>query len=209
MRKAQEISYLVNDHDRVVSVSPGWVEFARSNDGEELTPESVTGRELWDFIHDEVTRELYREVLACVRSGRPASLVLRCDGPAERRLIELRVDRRPGDHVEFRTVRLAAKRRPPQRLLDRRVPRSAARVQVCGWCDRVNTGVGGWKEVEAAAEEMGLNRSATVPGIEPCTCPVCREKVLHALGKSSAADAGSVRDTDTRGGGSKPEHSVG
>lgn len=186
MSGTSDISYVVNARDRVVSVSPGWLEFARNNDGANLTQESVTGHKLWDFIRDETTRRLYRDVLSCVRSGRTASLVLRCDGPSERRLIELRVDRRPGNHVEFKTVQLAAKRRPAQRLLDRHVPRSRETVQICGWCDRVRTAAGEWKEVEAAVLEMRLARQARMPCLEPCTCPSCREKVLHALGKSSA-----------------------
>lgn len=186
MRNPTEITYVVNARDQLVSVGEGWLEFAEDNGGDGLTPESVKGRELWDFIHDEATRQLYREVLARVRKGRQASLMLRCDGPCERRLIELVVTPKPQGNVEFKTMQLAAKRRSPQRLLDRSAPRSADRLQICGWCDRVNTGVDLWMEIEEAVKELGLADRKELPELEPATCPVCHEKVLFALEASTS-----------------------
>jgi hypothetical protein len=187
MKTSKEISYVVDAQDRLVSVSPEWGEFARDNDAAELAREGVTGRTLWSFIHDDETRSLYRQLLARVRSGQPTNLVLRCDGPAVRRLIELRM--RPGacGLIEFRSVLLASKRRPVQRLFDRSMPRSRERLRVCGWCDRVDTGRKQWAELEDAVEDLGLAGRAEWPGVEPCTCPVCREKVLHSLQEDAVA----------------------
>lgn len=187
MSDSPEISYVVDARDRLVSVSPGWMDFASRNGGGELTPEKVKGRELWDFVHDEVTRRLYREVLARVRGGTKTSLVLRCDGPEERRLIELIITRQPGEHVEFKTVQLASKSRPAQRLLESSTPRTAERLMVCSWCDRVSTGPGRWMEVEEAMEQLHLDDQEELPGIEPATCPVCHAKVIHALEASACA----------------------
>lgn len=184
-----EISYIIDSQDRLVVVSPQWLEFALKNHGEGLSPELVAGRPLWDFITDEPTRELYRAVLAHVRSGPTTDLVLRCDAPDRRRLIEMIVTLLPDGNVEFKTVLLASKPRAAQRLLDKDTPRTARHVMVCSWCDKVNVGVDKWFEVEAAVEYLHLTGEAELPMIEPVVCPECYARVLEIISDSPALDA--------------------
>jgi len=176
-----EIVYVVDADDRIVCVSNEWEEFADQNGGWNLEPAQVTGRPMWEFIADEETRNLYRRVLAHVRSGISADMVLRCDGPARRRLVEMIVSRRPNGQVEFRTILLSAKSRPAQRLFDRRVPRTERRLPVCSWCDRVRTDKEVWLEVEEAVEAMQLTTAPALPGLAPAVCPVCAATVDFVL----------------------------
>ena len=71
MHDSTEISYLIDAQDRLLAVSPEWLEFALKNQGDGLTPDHVQGRSLWAFIADGPTRELYQAVLTRVRAGSP------------------------------------------------------------------------------------------------------------------------------------------
>ncbi len=184
MQDFSEISYVVDDQDRLVSVCTEWVQFALQNEGEGLTPEQLIGRSLWDFITDDPTRELYEAVLEHVRVGSPTDLVLRCDAPERRRLIEMIVTRRANGNVEFKTVLLASKARTAQRLLAKSTPRTAQHVMVCSWCELVNVDVEKWFEVEAAMEYLHLADESELPRIEPVVCPACYSKVMEILASS-------------------------
>lgn len=184
MQDFTEISYSIDAQDRLVTVSSQWLQFALKNHGEGLSADHVEGRSLWDFITDEPTRELYKAVLAHVRSGSPTDLVLRCDAPERRRLIEMIVTQLPDGNVEFKTVLLASKPRAAQRLFDKDTPRTAQHVMVCSWCDKVNVDVDKWFEVEAAMEYLDLAEHAELPMIEPVVCPECYSRVLETLASS-------------------------
>lgn len=179
-----EITYVVDDRDRLVSVCAEWLKFALKNEGEGLAPEQLIGRPLWDFVSDDPTRELYEAVLEHVRSGATTDLVLRCDAPECRRLIEMIVTRQPNGNVEFKTVLLASKVRSPQRLLAKSTPRTAQHVMVCSWCDLVNVDLDKWFEVEAAMEYLRLTDETELPRIEPVVCPDCYAKVMEILAVS-------------------------
>lgn len=184
MSEFTEVSYVIDAHDRLISVSKEWLEFALDNHGEGLTPPEVEGRSLWEFITDEPTRELYQGMLARVRSGTETDLVLRCDSPESRRLIEMIVTGEPDGSVRFRTVLLAVKPRKAERLLDKDTPRTQRRVMLCSWCDKVNVGIEKWFEVEAAMESLHLTGETELPMIEPVTCPECYAKVSEIIGCS-------------------------
>ncbi|MCE9610201.1 MAG: hypothetical protein K8R23_08320 [Chthoniobacter sp.] len=179
-----EISYTIDPQDHLLTVSSEWVDFALKNHGDGLTPEYVKGRSLWDFITDEPTRELYEAVLAHVRSGPTTDLVLRCDAPERRRLIEMTVTLLADGNVEFKTVLLASKPRIAQRLFDRDTPRTARHLMVCSWCDKVSVGVDKWFEVEAAMEYLHLTGEAELPIIEPVVCPECYARVMEIISDS-------------------------
>lgn len=185
MQDFTEISYVIDAEDRLVSVSDGWTSFARMNHGEALSPEKVIGHSLWEFIADEPTRELYADVLARVRAGTETDLILRCDGPELRRLIEIMVAQQMDGMVRFRTVLLASKPRPLQRLFDRATPRSTRHIMVCSWCEKVNVDIEKWFEVEAAMDYLHLNEEVELPVLDPVVCPECYSKVSEIIGSST------------------------
>jgi len=184
-----EICYVVDPHDTLVDVSPQWTEFALSNDGPEILPDQVVGRSLWDFIADDPTRDLYEAILDHVRSGDSTDLVLRCDGPERRRLIEMIVNRLPDGNVEFRTMLLSSKLRATQPLFARSTPRDGRQVMVCSWCDHVHIGADQWVEVEPAMEALELTGARELPRVEPVVCPECYAKVTEILARSSRLES--------------------
>ena len=74
--------------------------FADANGAPQLVDE-VVGRSLWDFIADADLSSLWREVLARVRTGVPVTLPYRCDAPAERRTLSLRLTPSADGEIEF------------------------------------------------------------------------------------------------------------
>ncbi len=182
-----EISYLIDEEDRLVWAGAEWEEFANRNGGANLAPEKIVGRLLWEFVSDETTRELYRKVLEHARQGATTNMFLRCDGPAQRRLIEMIISRRPGGKVEFTTALLSTKARPEQRFFDSSTPRTADSLCVCSWCNQVRIPRGTWHEVEVAMECMQLTHETALPQLEAAVCPVCAAAVDYALKTSRPA----------------------
>lgn len=189
MPEFTEISYIVDEQDRLLAVSPEWMPFALKNDAAELAPEQVAGRSLWSFIDDESTRELYEAVLAHVRSGPETDLFLRCDAPERRRLIEMIVTRRPDGNVEFRTRLIGSKDRSEQRLLARSTPRTAQHLLLCSWCDRINVDGDEWLEVEEATERLELTDEPELPRLDPVVCPACFAMVTEILAQSNPLES--------------------
>jgi hypothetical protein len=182
----KEISYVVDPHDHLVEVNQEWTPFALKNEGYEAVADQVVGRSLWEFITDDPTRELYAAILEHVRSGETTELVLRCDGPERRRLIELIITPRPDGNVQFKTLLLASKPRAAQPLFARSTPRDGRRVMVCSWCDMVNVDVEKWFEVEAAMEYLQLTEEPELPSIDPVVCPACYTKITELLARPPA-----------------------
>jgi len=83
--------YRIDPLDDIVFVNDEWIRFADANDGANLSPEKILNCGLWDFITDETTRQLYRQIVDRVRSGYATRFSLRCDAPACRRVIEMSV----------------------------------------------------------------------------------------------------------------------
>lgn len=173
------VAYALDENDRLFAVNEEWSRFAVANDAPELYPQNILGHSIWEYIVDEATRELYRQVLKLVRSGEAVELVLRCDAPGERRLLEMTVRRGTDSDVEFTTRVLCAKPRPEQRLLKRSTPKNRARLRMCCWCNQVD--VGQWMELEEAAPKLGLENAAALPLIEYVTCPRCHAKISGIL----------------------------
>lgn len=139
------------------------------------------GRSLWDFVAGEEMRRLQRLVVRRVRERRGAAeLTFRCDAPALRRELDIRVAASPTAQVVlFRTSLRNQQRRPPQALLDPGAERDEKTLTMCGWCDRFRV-EGEWVEAEVAAERLGLFGASRLPTLSHGICGECSERLLAA-----------------------------
>jgi hypothetical protein len=172
-----EVVYRLNGRDEIIYVNDGWSKFAAENDAPELLPEGVLNRPLWDFVGDETTQHLYREILRRARAGRPARFGFRCDAPDRRRRMEMTVAGLEGGGVQFETRTLQQDERPRQELLDRYVPRSGRMLRLCSWCKRMDIGGERWGEIEEAAETLRLFEYKTLPPVTHGMCNPCFDAV--------------------------------
>lgn len=175
------IVYRLNAEDRLVYVSESWAEFAAANDAPELLPERVLNRPLWDFVCDETTQHLYRELLRRARTGLPASFNFRCDAPGRRRLMKMNIEGLEGGAVRFETRALRVDERPRQGMLDRYAPRSGTMLRICGWCKRMDIDGRSWGEVEDAVTTLRLFEYNSLPSLTHGMCPPCFDAVSEQI----------------------------
>lgn len=172
------LSYLIDDEDRLVRLDPGFHRFAAEN----RWPESGAslGRSLWDFVAGEEMRKLQRMLVRRVRDAGPVELPFRCDAPALRREMDIRIaSSSAGRLVLFKAYLRAEEPREFQPLLDPDTERGEAAVTMCGWCDRFLVD-GEWVEVEEAARRLQLFRQSRPPAIGHGICPDCGAMLLAA-----------------------------
>lgn len=184
-----QVRYRINARDEITFVDDGWRRFADSNDAAEFVDSDVIGHPLWDFITDETTRELYAQMIARARLGRPAQFTFRCDSPSVRRLLEMSIASVGAGAVEFATSTLQLDSRSPMALLARDTLRSAKFIRACAWCSRIDVGGGEevWVEVEVATMQLGLMEGGPMPRMSHGICESCLRKIEHTIEDMGAA----------------------
>jgi len=177
---AAALSYAIDERDRLVRVDEGYYRFAAENGwGEAATS---LGRSLWDYVAGHELRKLQRMLVRRIRNeAGSVELPFRCDGPAVRRQMEIRIVARPGGRAVLFSARLRSEeeREEPQPLLDPGFPRGTDTLSMCGWCDRFEVD-GEWVEVEEAARRLELFDRPELPGLSHGICPDCSEMLLAA-----------------------------
>jgi hypothetical protein len=108
-------------------------------------------------------------------------LRFRCDGPALRREMDIRIASQASGRYVLFSAQLRAEewREEFQPLLAAYAPRGEETLTMCGWCDRFLVG-GEWVEVEEAAARLRLFELPEMPAIDHGVCPDCTEMLLAA-----------------------------
>lgn len=166
------LSYTLSPDDRIVAIEGAWDEFAARNGAPGLTRETVAGRPLFDYVAGRETQEIVRLLFARARSGRGISVAFRCDAPSRRRSLRLDLTPSPDGSIRCSSTLLCEEERPPQHLLDPRVPRTGEVLHVCSWCRKVEV-ARRWLDVEDAVEALGLLQEPALPAISHGICPEC------------------------------------
>jgi hypothetical protein len=192
--------YVIDEQDRIVSLSDNWLSFAMENQaGESCHPDRVINESIWTFIDGREATHLYQIFLAHVRlSQKPVILPFRCDAPDRRRYLELKISALPRKHVEFASRITREEPREDVGLLHCDVPRSDEIITMCSMCKKVKTFEHGWLDVEAAIVSLRLFERTVLPKISHGICPDClvismdeierlkKEKALPANGMKGA-----------------------
>jgi hypothetical protein len=191
-RGSGELLYRLNDRDEIVFVNESWSEFAKANGGEGLIALRVLGQQLWSFITDATTRQLYYDVLKRVRAGRQIQFQFRCDSPSRRRLLEMTVLQAAGGVIEFHTRMIREEHREYQALLEPDRAHSDEFLPVCAWCKKVDIG-GTWAEVEEAVTHLGLFERPLLPQLTHGICQVCYTEMMKLLEKPGGVSDRSLQ----------------
>jgi hypothetical protein len=139
--------------DTIAAVDEPWLAFARANDANELTRQTVVGRPLSDFI------------------AGPAVVTLA--SPQERRFMTMTLRSVSHGGVHFEYVVDRTERRDEVPLFDRHRPRSEAIVCVCSWCRRLRH-ADTWQDVERVIAEADLfGADAPMPKMSHGICDEC------------------------------------
>jgi hypothetical protein len=179
---SRTFAYQVDAENRLQSVSPDWVAFAQQNQSLQLKADAVLGQPLFGYIAGQATEHLYRLLFDHVRrTGVPAVVPFRCDGPKVRRFMELSIQPGPSGALSLEGRLLRVEERDAMELLDPSAKRSDERVTLCSWCKRVDA-AGEWVEVELAVSRLGLFDSPLMPKLSHGMCPECAARVLADAG---------------------------
>ncbi len=169
------VEYWIDAADVVVGTGDGWVEFAEENDAPELASLS-SGRTLWSYFGGDEASELWRAVVARVRSEQAeATVPLRCDAPDVRRWFEITITPGADGTVHFRSALVAEEPRTSVTLLSVSTPRDATPpIPVCSWCGNAHDG-SVWMRIEELVRHRRLLEETVLPAIEHGICGTCRE----------------------------------
>jgi len=174
------LSYAIDDQDHLIKLDEGYYRFAEENGWGEAG--DSLGRSLWDFVAGDEMRKIQRMLVRRIRDEvGHVELPFRCDSPAARREMEIRIAAHPSGRVVLFSARLRSEnpREAIQPMLDPDAPRGDEALQMCGWCDRFEID-GEWMEIEEAAARLELFLRDELPRISHGICPRCNQMLLAA-----------------------------
>lgn len=168
--------YILDEQDRIQSVSDGWDEFGRANSAQPPLADKLVGTPIWRYFKGSETISLYRQLFRKVRqAGRPVDIPIQCDSPSVRRVGRIRVERisELGRlRVETRLHEVSAR---PETVpwLDASRGGSGRELNICSICRRVSLDASTWIEIdEALGSRPDLVASAS-PQLQERVCPEC------------------------------------
>jgi len=181
---ASRVTYRIDVRDDIEFVSDSWVPFATANGAPELAA-GVVGRSLWDFVSEMTTRQIYRDLIARVRSGRTASFAYRCDAPERRRFMHMTLRPTGFGGVQFDSVTIRIETRRPIAIAARTPDSADWLLRVCSWCRRVDVH-GTWQEIEVAVQGLVVFAASAPPVLTHAICPDCQARMLAEIGGGSS-----------------------
>jgi hypothetical protein len=175
----RQFIHRIDRQDRICFVNRAWLAFAEENDWE-TSAEEVLGCDILSQIADARTRHVYRLLIDRIRDRRcPAKFRYRCDSPARRRFMEMRMNVAKNGQVEFLSRVLRIEQREPIAVLDAaRRQRSGGVLPICSWCKAVWVETA-WVELEEAMKRTDILARAPLPPLSHGICPACSERMTQ------------------------------
>lgn len=174
----QVYRYRVNQADHITFVDEWWLAFAAENRATGVDEASILGRSIWDFIADEPTRQLYRELHDRVRSSnQPIEVPFRCDSPTLRRYMQLTIHHEGEGQLRYESVLLRVSPQRRLRVLNPAADRSNAFLTMCSFCKRSLIEPAGWLELEDIALKLRMYDQPRVPELHYTVCPDCEKQL--------------------------------
>ena len=169
--------YGVDESDVIDFVDRWWLAYATENGAVGLEEASVVGRPIWEFIVDESTIALYREIHQRVRStGRAIDVPFRCDSPRLRRYMQLTISRQDNGKLLYESMVIKTVPRHRLAVLDPMTKRSTSFLTMCSFCKRSLIEPSGWLEMEDIALRLRMDDQPTVPQLRYTVCPDCNNQ---------------------------------
>ena len=169
--------YRLDAADVIEFVDRWWLAFARENNAGELIEPAVVGRKLWDFISDDPTEELYRELHDRVRTlGRPIEVPFRCDSPTLQRFMQLTISKLDEGRLMYESTLIQTKIQHRLSALDPNKEKSEAVLTMCSFCKRALMEPSGWLELENISLKLRMYEQQKVPALLYTVCPDCSDQ---------------------------------
>ncbi len=178
----QIVRFSIDASDRIVDVGDDWDSFALENDAQaDLFSDEILHRSFWDFISDDTLEHVYPRMITMVRAGESLDFAFRCDSPALRRFLTLRMRPTGSGGVEFETETVRTEEREFQPLFNKQGAKVGELVVACSWCNKIRTGMNVWQEAEDAVAALGLFENQVTRPLSHSMCEVCYEAVTAKM----------------------------
>jgi hypothetical protein len=139
------IAYVLDSHDRIISVSKEWNAFSDENGGKHSSSTDVIGQRIWDFVAGDATRMWLATVFQFARlCGTSIERPYRCDSPEMKRFMRMRIVSEQGGNLRIEHEVLATEQRPAPIHIHYGANTTKNTSQRCSICGRVNRG--GWQD---------------------------------------------------------------
>lgn len=177
MNSISHISYQIDEADDIVFVSDAWSEFALRNGAPHLPAEKVLKRNLWKFIADAATREIYRKLVEKARGGRVIKFDFRCDSTDTRRFSAMTISLLENKNIQFDSRIVRSEKRLYQNVFQTDARRNDSVIVACSWCKKIETEDGGWQEIEDAAASLKIFETENMPQLSHGMCASCYQSI--------------------------------
>jgi hypothetical protein len=178
------VEYAIDPEDRLIHFGGDWNQFARENDGATLTPENLHMHNLFDYIQDPASNQLWRFIIQRVRDAQNfTEFDYRCDSAVLKRFMKMRVSFANGN-VHFKSTVMRIAERPEVKILERAPAPGEEMLIVCSWCRKVKITEDNWLEPEVAVKNLGLFEMELLPGLSHGICPECMLQAMAQFEKT-------------------------
>ncbi len=171
------ITYAINQENEIIFVNEAWSEFASANNAPELAAEKVLNCNLWDFISDDLTRELYTKLIDKARAGHSINFNFRCDSPDFRRFFVMEISLRADQNIQFATRLINVERRIDKNVSQPDALLNGNLIVICSWCQKIEMSDGSWHELEEILSILKLFESAAAPQMSHGMCIACYQSI--------------------------------
>jgi hypothetical protein len=180
MADQNDVSYRLDNQDRIVEVGGDWDRVAKENDGTEVLANRIIGTKLYAHVSDEPSRMFVWTMLDSVRKlFRPSVKLYRCDCPDFKRQMEMTIipEAAGGLLVQHRLI---SQEQQPQRIRFKGLAgghsgQTNRRTLVlrCTMCVKLRVG-GIWNEPDAKLL-AGLSQENGVAQVAYGICEDCQD----------------------------------
>jgi hypothetical protein len=171
------LEYSIDDKNIFKSIEPQtWMEFALANNTPELTPDSVRGKMIWDYINGGDSRQIYNTLFKRIRREKQTiKFPYRCDSADIRRFMTMEM--RPGENnsIAFKSSVMKIEKRTPISLLDIASSRTEDIIIICSWCKDIWVYDIGWINIEEGVRRLGIFDSIAQPRLTHSVCVNCQK----------------------------------
>jgi hypothetical protein len=181
LKAEADITYRIDDVNRLIAVGGAWDEFALANGAAELVAPAPLGRGILEFIADHATAHIYQELFLGVRHrGRSTSFPIRCDSAGVRRHLQVTIALADGGDIAVTSRVLRIERRSLEWPSAEGADHTNDHLNVCGWCKRFDV-QGGWLEIEDAIPLLAIFDWSQIPDTSHGICDDCARQMEGVL----------------------------
>lgn len=138
---SKNYTHIIDAEDKIISIDDNWIKFASENNFRNFDPNSVIGRNLFDFISGLEVKQIYRILVGRVRNtGNPCVLLYRCDSPYLIRYMQMTIKPMQNKHVLFENELIEVQERQPVSInYDETDPSENSFLVMCSWCKKIKS----------------------------------------------------------------------